>query len=213
MKVPDTRHRHISHLYALCPGAQITKRQTPGLYNAAIKSLDLRGDGTTSWSRAWYMNCRARFYQPEKAYEIFTHLIDLQTFPNMFDAHRAMKKGSDEPLSWQMFQIDGNFGAPAAIAEMLLQSHVRLPDGSYEIELLPALPKVWANGKVTGLRARGGFEIDIEWKGGKLTNATLKSVSGEKAVIRYKEKVVTYPCPTGKSLHLDDELNNHKLTL
>ncbi len=213
MGVPSTTHRHISHLYALHPGAQITKRQTPDLYNAAIKSLDLRGDGTTSWSRAWYMNCRARFYQPEKAYEIFANLIDLQTYPNMFDAHRAMKEGSTEPLSWQIFQADGNFGAPAGIAEMLLQSHVKLPDGSYEIELLPALPKAWPTGKVTGLRARGGFEIDIEWGNGRLTSATLKSLVGKKAVIRYKEKLVTYPCPVGKSLHLDVELNAQQSNL
>ena len=152
------------------------------------------------------MNCRARFYQPEKAYDIFANLIDLQTFPNMFDAHRAMKKDSNEPLSWQLFQADGNFGAPAGIAEMLLQSHVRLSDGSYEIELLPSLPKAWPNGKVTGLRARGGFEIDIEWEEGKLEDTKIKSLNGKSAIIRYGDKTVRHTASKGQISHLDANL-------
>ena len=202
MKVPSKQHRHISHLYALYPGSQIT-HQTPELLKATIKSLDLRGDGSTSWSKAWYMCCRARFHQPEHAYAIFADLLRVQTYPNLFDAHRKQPQDDPKPLRWQMFQIDGNFGAPAGIAEMLMQSHVKLEDGSYEIELLPALPKAWSTGSVTGLRARGGLEVDIEWKDSKLVNATIKSISGKNAVVRYGEKVKRYSLTPGQTVSFE----------
>jgi len=205
MKVPDKHHRHISHLYAAYPGAQITP-QTPKLFQAAIKSLDLRGDGTTSWSKAWYTACRARFRQPDRAYAILADLLSVQTYPNLFDAHRKQKKGDPKPLRWQMFQIDGNFGAPAAVAEMLLQSHLRNADGTYVIDLLPALPKAWPTGKVSGLRARGGFEIDIAWKDGKLAGARITSRGGKKVTVCYGGQSVEVLLLDGETKQLDGSL-------
>ena len=206
MKVPNKHHRHISHLYAVYPGAQITT-QTPKFLNAAIKSLDLRGNGTTSWSKAWYANCRARFHQPERAYAIFADLLSVQTFPNLFDAYKKQsKKGPPKPLRWQTFQIDGNFGAPAAIAEMLMQSHIQNSDGTFEIELLPALPKAWSTGKVTGLRARGGFEVDIEWKDGKLTSAKITSRKGKKTTVVYGKKKKNVILKDGESVQFNGQL-------
>jgi alpha-L-fucosidase 2 len=202
MHVPDVHHRHISHLYAVYPGAQITT-QTPTFLKAAMKSLDLRGNGTTSWSKAWYANCRARFHQPERAYAIFADLLSVQTFPNLFDAYKKRnKKAADKPLRWQTFQIDGNFGAPAAIAEMLMQSHIQNPDGTFQIELLPALPKAWSTGSVSGLRTRGGFEVSFSWKDGVLTTVTITSKGGKKATLQYKGKSKIIALKKGSSTTL-----------
>lgn len=161
-------HRHMSHLYGLHPGNQITPRGTPELAWAARVSLERRlahGGGHTGWSRAWLVNFWARLEDGERAYENLMALLKQSTLPNLFDTHPP-------------FQIDGNFGGAAGIAEMLLQSHTG------EIHLLPALPRAWQEGHVYGLRARGNVRVDIFWKDGKLTRAVLRMAAAGSYRIR-----------------------------
>jgi len=165
-------HRHISHLFALHPGRQINLTQTPGIAQAAKKSLDYRienGGGHTGWSAAWLINQFARLCDSEKSKKSLDVVLSKSTSQNLFGQHPP-------------FQMDANFGATAGIAEMLLASHAG------EIHLLPALPTEWSDGEVSGLLARGGFEIDLKWKAGKLIYFRIYSKFGNTCVIRYKDK-------------------------
>ena len=191
MEAPEIHHRHVSHLYALFPSDQIDWRRTPPLAAAARKSLEIRGDQATGWATAWRMNLWARLHEGDHVFRILQFLLSPQrTYPDMFDAHPP-------------FQIDGNFGGASAIAEMLLQSQ------GGEVELLPALPKAWPAGSVRGLCARGGFEVDIAWKEGRLAAATIRNVTRDRAPcrVRYGDKTADITLKAGASATLDGGLN------
>ncbi len=185
----DPGHRHISHLLGLHPGTQISN-ETPELFEAAKNTLARRlehGGGHTGWSRAWIINFYARLFDGNEAYKHLRLLLEKSTLPNLFDTHPP-------------FQIDGNFGGTAGIAEMLLQSH----NGA--IHVLPALPDAWPNGSISGLKARGNFEVDIAWENGQLKNLEIRSIDGAHAVIECDWKRQEVDTKKGELLKFDKDL-------
>ncbi len=187
--------RHVSHLFGLHPGHQISPLTTPEFANAAKRTLELRGDEGTGWSKAWKINFWARLHDGNHAYKMIHDIFNYTeitasgttgggVYPNLFDAHPP-------------FQIDGNFGATAGMTEMLVQSQETYSDQEqtdnvhYIIDILPALPDVWVNGSVKGLRVRGGFEISIDWKNKQLEKISIKSVGGTATKIRYNSKNIS----------------------
>jgi len=180
----DPKHRHQSHLYGLYPGTHVTVDQTPTIAAASKKTLEIKGDETTGWSKGWRINLWARLKDGDHAYKMYRELLKYVepdgvkvnyqrgggTYPNLFDAHPP-------------FQIDGNFGGSAAVAEMLVQSTPDL------IELLPAVPKAWSSGKVSGLKARGGYEISMQWEGGQVKNVKIKSKNSTSVRVRMNGEI------------------------
>ncbi len=198
----EPQHRHQSHLFGLHPGNHITPMTTPELANACRKTLEIKGDETTGWSKGWRINLWARLRDGNRAYKLFRELLTYVepdgarktsygggggTYPNLFDAHPP-------------FQIDGNFGGAAGVIEMIMQSDEN------QVYLLPALPDAWRSGSVSGICARGGFEISMRWKDGKLSDATVRSKSGNKCTLSYQGKVVTFATVAGSEYRLDGAL-------
>ena len=191
-------HRHVSHLWGVYPGEEITPAATPDLLNAAKKSLEFRGDDGTGWSLAWKINYQARFLDGDHAYtmirKLFNPIMDASvkkggggSYPNLFDAHPP-------------FQIDGNFGGAAGILELLVQSHLG------ELNLLPALPSALPEGKVSGLIARGAFELTMNWKDGELQSVNILSKAGNRCSVRYGEKTVSFLTEKGRTYKLTRDL-------
>ena len=197
----DPLHRHQTHLFGLHPGTHIDPELTPELAEAAKAALEIKGDESTGWSKAWRINLWARLHDGDRALKLYRELLTFVdpdanlrydrgggTYPNLMDAHPP-------------FQIDGNFGGTAGVAEMLLQSHT----GS--IRLLPALPSAWSSGSVSGLRARGGLIIDLEWSEGELQSAVLRATVGGSFIIEHREHRVTIDLRDNEEIRLNRTLD------
>lgn len=189
----EPHHRHTSHLFGLHPGNQITVTGTPALAEAARKTLVARGDDGTGWGLAWKINMWSRLHDGDHAYKLLSVLLSRKTLPNLFDDHPP-------------FQIDGNFGATAAIAEMLLQSHVPLAGGRFELHLLPALPAAFADGSVHGLRARNGYVVDLAWQDGRLRRARIRATLDGALHLRAGERTATFELAKGETIEVDGDL-------
>ena len=197
----DPHHRHQSHLIGLYPGSHLTD---PALQKAAERTLEEKGDKTTGWSTGWRINLWARLHRADQAYHIYQKLLTYVTpdnykgpdrrhsggtYPNLMDAHPP-------------FQIDGNFGGTAGICEMLMQSQYAMNDAQSTIELLPACPEQWSEGSVSGLCARGGYELSFAWKGGKVTNGTIKAKLDGTVTLLYNGRQQTLKLKAGQTKKL-----------
>jgi len=182
-------HRHMSHLFGLHPGTQITA-ETPELFEAAKKTIARRlenGGGGTGWSRAWIIIFYTRLLDKDNAYKHLQAILQKSTLNNLFDNHPP-------------FQIDGNFGATAGIAEMFLQSHAGY------LNILPVLPDAWKDGHIKGLKARGNYEVDIYWKNGLLEKLVVRAENSQECKIKYNDKAETIKMEAGKEYTLDGNL-------
>jgi alpha-L-fucosidase 2 len=180
---PADEHRHVNHLFGLHPGHTISPITTPELAQASRIVLEHRGDGATGWSMGWKLNQWARLQDGDHAYLLLGNLLKNGTTDNLWDIHPP-------------FQIDGNFGGTAGMTELLLQSHAGF------IQLLPALPSAWSKGRVSGLRARGGFEVALTWDEGKLSEATVVSLAGETCTLRYGDATLSFRTKKGASYRI-----------
>jgi alpha-L-fucosidase 2 len=207
----EPHHRHVSHLWGLYPGDEISPENTPDFAGAARKSLEVRGDDGVGWSLAYKAALWARLDDGNHAWKLVQKALAVATgmdiqynsgggvYPNLLDACPP-------------FQIDGNFGITAAIAEMLLQSRVvysESANSAVEVDLLPALPDAWKSGKVSGLRARGGFQVDETWQNGKLISANIHSTTGEPCSVSYGGKTIHLKIKQGDSVTLNGSLTEN----
>lgn len=176
---PYDEHRHVNQLFGLHPGHSISPLTTPKLAKAARVALEHRGDGATGWSMGWKLNQWARLHDGNRAYKLYGNLLKNGTNDNLWDTHPP-------------FQIDGNFGGTAGVTEMLIQCHAGF------IHVLPALPDVWHEGKLTGIRVRGNFIVDIEWRDNNLERLILYSGSGENCILKYKGMTMNLSTEKGK---------------
>jgi alpha-L-fucosidase 2 len=201
---PKSHHRHVSHLWGLHPGNEISPRTTPELAEACKVTLSQRGDGGTGWSRAWKINFWARLLDGDHSFLLLKNLMmpseSEETnyedrgglYNNLFDAHPP-------------FQIDGNFGATSGITEMLLQSHLRDENGDYYMDILPALPVALSSGKISGIKGSGGFEISIDWENGKLVQVIVQSLLGNNLNLRYNGKLINQTTGSGETYAFQSE--------
>ncbi len=191
---PKDGHRHMNQLVSFAPGRQYSPSTSPEMAKAVETTMISRGDGATGWSIAWKSDLWARLYRGDRAHDLLKNLIALHTLPNLFDV----------VYSTPPFQIEANFGGTFAMVEMLMQSHMGF------IHLLPALSSEWPEGQVTGLRARGGFEVDLYWKSGELDSAHIRSIKGGECVLHYQEKSAKFSTKKGEVIVMDKNLKRIK---